>query len=506
MDIQQNNKPIGQRTRLGFEHPVSATARALAVLAAFGLATICSPTVLAQTTSRTTQLKAASPSAGESVESRRVQFAAARPAQPPSATNTSARRVTTAQHNAKKPIVGKRSTISRAAHGEIMAEPLPQVMYEGQFASHGHSIEPGCGVEGCTSCCDSGPMIGGPVCGAEPMCGIEPGCGIEACATCGPMLHGIAPMGCDTLGCGVSGCDTVGCDSMACGPGGGWINECYPLLLPIKRINWRDFEFFAGTQAFAGPANYAGTQPGNVNREGSASFGIHEGFNFSRRSFLLGGGISSQFGLRATHNNASGTEFTDDSRNQIFLTGGFFRRVDYGFQGGVVVDYLNDKWYYNVNLTQLRAQLGWKHDPFNEFGYQYFGSLGDDVSTATVDIDAGPTQIAVTLDPTDQHRIFYRRYFRRGGTGELFAGTTDESDGILGALLDIPLIDGVAMRTGVTYLNPDAGSGLDNQQESWNLSWGFVWYPCGSCARSPYDRPMFDVADNGTFLVDRVPN
>lgn len=475
-------------------------------MAAVGLATISPSGAPAQTANRTTTFRPVQPSDGESVHSRRVEFATARPAQRPSAAKTSARSVTTAQHNAKKGGVGKRSTISRAAHGEIVTEPLPDVLYQGQFVGHGHAMEPGCGVEGCTSCCDSGPMYGGPVCGAEPLCGIEPGCGVEACGTCGPLLHGMAPMGCDTMGCDTVGCDSVGCDSMGCGPSGGWINECYPILLPIKRINWNDFEFFAGTHAFSGPANFAGPGANNIDREGSASFGIHEGFNFARRSFLFGGGISSQFGLRATHSNASGAEFTDDSRNQIFLTGGFFRRVDYGFQGGVVVDYLNDKWYYNANLTQWRAQLGWKHDPYNEIGYQYFGALGDDVSTGTINLGAGATAVSVNLDPTDQHRIFYRRYFKRGGTGELFAGGTDESDGLLGALLDIPLFDSVAMRTGVTYLNPQSGTGRDNQQESWNLSWGFVWYPCGSCARSPYDRPMFDVADNGTFMVDRVPN
>ena len=43
--------------------------------------------------------------------------------------------------------------------------------------------------------------------------------------------------------------------------------------------------------------------------------------------------------------------------------------------------------------------------------------------------------------------------------------------------------------------------------EAWNVSMNLIWYPgrtAVSGARSIY-RPLFDVADNGTFLVDVVP-
>lgn len=504
MDIQRNNKltPCGIPQRLGTL--VSRTAKTLIVTSTLiVLSTMGAVSTYAQTSRSSTTARPRPTGSDDSVASRRVELTAARPAQRPSTTKTSARSTVTTKHSGNAGTMSRKSMISRAAHGEILAEPLPEVLHEGY--GHVPIVEAGCGVEGCTSCCDSGPVIGSPiigapVCGAEPACGIEPGCGVETCQTCGPAIYGIAPFGCDTIGC-----DTVGCDSTGCGPAGGWFNECYPIILPIKRINWRNFEFFAGTHAFSGPSNYAGTGANEASRDGTASFGIHEGFNIARPSFLLGGGLSSQFGLRATHSNASGAEFTPDSRNQIFLTGGFFRRVDYGFQGGVVVDYLNDDWYYNANVTQLRAQIGWKHDPCNEFGYIWTGSLGDDQVNGTVNLGAGIQQIVVNLDPVDQHRIFYRRYFKRGGIGELFAGTTDDSDGLLGASMDIPLIDGLSMRTSMTYLNPNlSGTQIDNQEETWNLSWGFVWYPCGTCARSPYDRPMFDVADNGTFMLDHV--
>jgi len=220
---------------------------------------------------------------------------------------------------------------------------------------------------------------------------------------------------------------------------------------------------------------------------------------------LFGNAISMQVGLRATQTNASGAEFTNDNRRQVFLTGGLFRRVDYGLQGGVVVDYLHDDWYYEVNVLQLRGQLSWMMDPCNEFGYGFMTALQDDVSSGFIRFPGNPAELVqIAFEPLDQHRFFYRRHFGQAGAFEMFAGFTNDEDGLLGMSLEVPLIDGLSMRSGFTYLNPDfSGGQIDNQEETWNIGMGFVWYPCGTGARSKYDRPMFSVADNGSFLIDR---
>lgn len=276
-----------------------------------------------------------------------------------------------------------------------------------------------------------------------------------------------------------------------------------PMFLPVFKIDWRQFEFFLGTQAFSGPMNFAGNGATALENDGTASFGIQEGFNYAAPSYIFGRALSWQLGLRALQSNASGAEFTSDSRSQVFLTAGLFRRVDYGFQGGVVVDYMNDDWYYSVDMLQIRGQLSWMLDPRHEFGYGFMSSQDGGNSTGTIRLDDGTNAtVNVNFEPLDQHRFFYRWHFRGTGTFELFAGFTGEKDGLLGLSTEIPLIDGLGLRTGFTYLNPDIAAGeVDNQEESWNMGLSFVWYPCGSKARRSYDRPMFDVADNGLMLI-----
>lgn len=412
---------------------------------------------------------------------RRIDTSQAKPS------NVTQFRVVNSQHTNKKPFVGnepKRSPISKAAFNEVIEEPLPHLMN----VDAGCGYETGCGIE--TSCgaefgapcdCDN------PTCGMEATCGVDNTCGLEGCDSCG------VAVGCDS---------TAGCDSVCGMPANG---DCIPLLLPVTRINWSQFELFAGVQGFSGPTNYAGNGVGRPRSDdGTASFGLNEGFNFSRPFMFLGGGISSQLGLRATQTNASGAEFTNDNRKQVFLTAGLFRRVDYGLQGGVVFDYLYDDWYYNVHLTQLRSELSWAFD-CNEFGYGYTASLQDDTSAGVIIDNTGAlANVNVALRSLDQHRFFYRRHFREVGYAEMFAGFTDESDGLLGASFKIPLLRDLAMQTGFTYMNPNLSGGLqDNQEETWNVGFGFTWYPGGGRGRSRYDRPFFEVADNGNFLVDQ---
>jgi len=86
-----------------------------------------------------------------------------------------------------------------------------------------------------------------------------------------------------------------------------------------------------------------------------------------------------------------------------------------------------------------------------------------------------------------------------------FAGGTDQGDGLLGGLLTSSFRNRFAVQGGVTYLIPNESNragGFAN--ESWNISMGIVFRPGGRNGAGRYCRPMFDVADNGTFLVDRV--
>jgi hypothetical protein len=149
-------------------------------------------------------------------------------------------------------------------------------------------------------------------------------------------------------GFGGDGCGPCG-PCRACGPGqwGGW-GACVwvPLCIFIPRPPLDAFELFGGVQGFTGPAN----------RGGGGSFGFHEGFNWGMPLF---GCMAWQWGANWTQSNFDGNYLTDDTRQQIFVTGGLFRRVDWGFQGGLVVDYLHDEWDYSADLLQLRGELSW---------------------------------------------------------------------------------------------------------------------------------------------------
>lgn len=370
-----------------------------------------------------------------------------------------------AQHTARSA-----SLVRRAAHGELVDQTPPSRIATSDVVSVGHT----CGCDQCAAAHHAGQIGYGEVgCGIEPLMPFEPNCGLEP-------------------DCGGYGCDVGVC------------NDCVGIHLPILRIDWRPFEFFAGVNSFTGPANHA--SDANARRGGSGSFGFYEGFNAGRSlNRLFGLDLSSQFGMRATQSSFSGAEFTDDSRSQVFVTGGLFRRVDFGLQYGLVVDYLYDDWWYRNNLTQLRGEISWNDNCGREFGYQF--TAGSDSSTSkTTLIDANNIVANGTASfaPTNQHRLFLRGNTAGGASYMAFAGGTDRGDGLLGGILTSNFRNRFAVQGGVTYLIPSESNragGYEN--ESWNLSMGVVLHPGGKIKSGRYCRPMFDVADNGSFLVDR---
>ncbi len=84
------------------------------------------------------------------------------------------------------------------------------------------------------------------------------------------------------------------------------------------------------------------------------------------------------------------------------------------------------------------------------------------------------------------------------------AGWTDNDDGILGSTLSLPLRRNLVLSTGATYLIPNEGANNGGyEEEGWNIALGLIYRPGGPKGCGRYCRPMFDVADNGSFMVDR---
>ncbi len=401
-------------------------------------------------------------------------------------------------------VAKSKSLVQQAAYDEVVDELPPRLVRRRpmvQQTSYG---------------CSCGQCVGEPTCGNEAV--FEVGCGAEGCSmvgcdgSCEPAC-GSEGFFCQEASCGLEPYGAGGCD--ACGEpscGGACGTDCYNFCLPILRINWRRFEFFAGVNSFTGPANYANTSAPAANspassRVGSSSFGFYEGLNESRDlKRLFGLDLSAQLGVRATQTGLSGAEFTRDTRNQVFVTGGFFRRVDFGLQYGLVVDYLNDDWYFHNDLVQLRGELSWNDGCSHEFGYQFMAGVQDSTSATSVINAAGTTfRGSVTFEPTDQHRIFFRGSNAGGGQYYAFVGATNHNDGLLGAGMSSAARRGFAFQAGTAYLIPNQGRRDNgNEEESWNMSMGIVYRPGGRVTCGRYCRPMFDVADNGTFMVDRL--
>ncbi|MCG8649635.1 MAG: hypothetical protein MI861_07370, partial [Pirellulales bacterium] len=267
------------------------------------------------------------------------------------------------------------------------------------------------------------------------------------------------------------------------------------------------YQFFAGVQGFKGPLNFVNTNAANsAIVSGSGSFGFQQGFNMGRTfKPLFRCDLATQFGVRVTQSNLSGAEFTEDTRHQVFLTYGFFRRVDYGLQYGLVLDYLNDDWYFQGDLIQLRGELSWKTRGCHAFGFNYMLALDNDTSDTVVRDGTGNVfGSTISFEATDQYRFFYRRLLNSSGSWDAFAGFTDNDDGLIGTNMNLPLRRNLVLSTGATFLIPREGdSSGGNREEGWNIAMGFTYRPGGPQGGGRYSRPMFDVADNGTFMVDR---
>ena len=288
--------------------------------------------------------------------------------------------------------------------------------------------------------------------------------------------------------------ESLGCDSgIGCGALGICADGC---LIPFPRIDWQKWEFFTGVSGFTGPAN----------RGGHGTFGFNEGFNWTSSLERIGCGyLTAQAGFRAVQSGFSGTEFTEEDRKQTFVTLGLFRRADWGLQGGAVVDYMHDDWYYDMDLLQIRAELSWVYPSGHEFGFW----MASDADHARTHSRVGLPFATTTTEEwrsTDLYAFFFRcTSCETGAVGRVFGGFTGNKDGLIGADLTVPFSAQWAIDTEFTYLIPEEGSGpIGSSEEGWNIGIYLVYYPgCKTAYDKNYNKPLFDAGGNGNFFVDR---
>lgn len=328
-------------------------------------------------------------------------------------------------------------------------------------------VAPGLAPEGLAPIPMDGAMLGG-----DPhMAHVDGGC---ADGSCGGMS------GMD------GGCDNCGVD--ACG---GCCGGLWGLLSGALERS----EYYSGVSAFSSP----------VNRGGTGSFGFEGGLNLAAPLFGGFGGLGYQAGVGGTISNFNGAGFTNDDRHQIFATAGIFRRVDWGLQTGFVVDYLKDEWYANAEFAQVRGEVAWMVPEGLEYGFMF--AAGDEFEEVNGTIEAStaiPRAISESWRVNDLYAFYFRKTFCNAAQGRMFAGWSGDSDGVMGADVFLPLDDNWAVRTGFTYLIPEEGP-LDggHDEEAWNVSLQLVWFPHCGAMNKDYYRPLFNVANNGSMILDR---
>ena len=278
-----------------------------------------------------------------------------------------------------------------------------------------------------------------------------------------------------------------------CGPEQCNLGFCQHFFgFPCDWAWWENLSFYGGFHGFKGPIDRVGmTSNGN--------FGVHEGLNYALPlSHDWGVGVQAGVGFYQSDFTGSAIQ-SDGSRDQVFFTGGVFHRTTHGFQGGVVFDALHDDFYLSdTDVSQLRGELSWVGAGGCEWGV--LASIG---TRDHVDTYSG---VRHQWQPIDQYSIFLRTQLSRGGDLRILGGWTDNGDGIVGAEALVPLNSRFALGASGNFLIPDTTGPTDFGRESWGLRISLVWYPglLGSSeGNAPY-RPLFNVADNGSFFLNRM--
>jgi hypothetical protein len=212
---------------------------------------------------------------------------------------------------------------------------------------------------------------------------------------------------------------------------------------------------------------------------------------------------------------------TRRSQQQAFVTTGLFRKAsnDRRISFGVVYDMMiNDGWGYDAlepppNFGQLRAQVEVMINEVNSVGI--YGCTRQ-LSHRYYYVDPQFGTIYLTDRPMEQLNFFWHHKFESGADSRIWFGLPEQcriqgngslSDWIIGANVEVPFSNHLALYGNAQYVHPSASAGaLASIESMWNVGAGIVWY-IGNSAKSERLNghcwtPYMPVANNSTFLVD----
>ncbi len=305
--------------------------------------------------------------------------------------------------------------------------------------------------------------------------------------------------------CCTLGCDTEGCESCydPCGP-------CCANSLGCDGYPCRGIVGFAGLDSFKGVSD--GSFEGN--------FGTVAGLNAATPVPVWEDyGVNWQLGVSYGVYDFDGWGWASSDRistqQQIFVTTGFYHKAndDRRLSYGIVYDWMfNDNWgIYGVSptLSQWRGQIEYSLSGCNAVGV--WGCVSDRYSVQTV------SQTSIRNAAVNQANIFWHHKFEMGADSWLWIGVPERyslsrvgslGDWMVGANLQAPLSDRLALYANGSYFHPTATAGADAAMSSgYDVSIGLAWYfgrhAVSHSINGACGLPYMPMANNSNFLVDQ---
>ena len=344
------------------------------------------------------------------------------------------------------PIVGRNQSIRSTVANRLTGMTQDEIYYEGEVGAPVEEFIDG----GCGSCDDC--QVGVP-------CDVGPAC-----------VGGF----CDRTNTDVCGCgDIYNCPMcQEC-----WLNGFGGLIC--------NTEFFTGAHAFDLIEN------GQVRGLRTGQFGFHGGVNIGLTlKRLTCGLVSGQVGasIYQSEYGGDGGGLFNETREQVFLTAGVFRRVDSGLQFGTVADILFEDWFYQTEMVQMRSEVSYVYGDGSLLGFRF-----------TIGVQDGGLghPFGIQPDILDTYRFFWRMPAFQGlGFAEVFGGFTEEQHGLIGSQADINFSRLLALQSGMSYVWED-----ETTDDSWNIYMRVVLRPQPRNWYRNYHRPFMPVADNGSMMT-----
>lgn len=274
--------------------------------------------------------------------------------------------------------------------------------------------------------------------------------------------------------------------------------------------NWLDnTQVWFGGEAYKGFGDSA--QPPGPFAGFMDSFGLVTGFN---TGVALGESrVRGQIGASYGAYDFKGRDTTepDSLEQQVYLTGGFYKRSDIGcddrISWGLVYDqFFGHQWGLlanEVSLGQVRGLLGYALSECNEVGVWGTFHVGQNVLQEPEVIT--PSHIRAM----NQANFYLRHNFDFGGNAMVYVGTFDAADvgswqfGFLG---DAPLNDNVSLYANFNLASPGSATGpVGSNEEQWNIGLGLMYSFGGKAVADTVSGqaglPLMPVANNGSLLI-----